>query len=247
MSLRASTVTAALEQAESLHADGHPRDAAPILRPLVDPYDPAMPCADRQILRAADLFARTALEDPKSLPYARFAERNARTLLGRHDPVTISATQTLIAACDRYDRTGEAITVCGSLIEAHNDQDEPADALTWRRRRVALLYADGQGGQALDEVRACARLGAQLPAEAGRHAAAHPAGIDTTITLAGCGDTADAVVLLAEQNPHLAASVADRISVPDAGRVELTATGLGQLNGHRLAEVPGAATAGGES
>jgi hypothetical protein len=54
----------------------------------------------------------------------------------------------------------------------------------------------------------------------------------------------DAAVLPAGQNLHLAASVADRISVLDAGRVALTPTGLDQLTTHRLAELLGLATAG---
>jgi hypothetical protein len=193
MSLRPSTVASALEYAEFLHDDGSPRAAAAIVRALVDAYDPAMPCADRQMLRAADLFARTAVDDPKSVAYARFAERNAQTLLGRRDQLTISAMQTLVAVCVRYDHADEAVTVCGRLIDALNEQGEPAVALTWRRERAALLHADGQCDQALDEIRACAHLGEQLLVATERRTAARHAVIATTIMLAACGDTTGAL------------------------------------------------------
>ncbi|WP_433294475.1 hypothetical protein ACQP2F_33205 [Actinoplanes sp. CA-030573] len=194
----------AVVHADYLYDQCAPRAAADVLQPVLHRYDPATTCTDWLVIKAATIYAATALIDPDDqLLWALFADRSARTGFGPEDPLTVSAMTTLVDVSREQGLLVDAITVCGRLIDAH-ERREPANALTWRRERATLLHRDGQCDQGRDEIALCLTLSFGLSTRDQRQRAARHALIAQTVMAAACGDTGTAVALLEKHHEALA-------------------------------------------
>lgn len=204
MNASQSSLTVVLHEALRLYRNHRLPAAATMLRASLAPYDPATSTGDPAVIRAAILYAASAVDDPDSqLSYALFAERSSHRTFGPDSELTRVAMHMLAGVAEMQKLFGDAATACQRLIEVHTRRGDHSDALVWRTKRAVMLFSDGQCDHALDEIVACTNLAAGLP-QPERDAAMRAVLIWHAAILAGCGYTTAASALLRQHRDLLA-------------------------------------------
>lgn len=206
-------VPAVERRAGALTDSGHHRAARNVLASLLAGLDPITAPADPQLVDLVqtylvlhdyvtyfDRVPRSAADDDFGLSWSLYALRKTEDLFGTRDPKWSQVAARHARVLAGQGLTGDAVTVHRRRLEmAVGGRHPESIAETWRAVAYAL-HADGQCGEAHDEIAAALRCWHITPDPACRYGTYLLRA--ALLMLAGCGD-ADRAIATIEQFGHL--------------------------------------------